>query len=76
MNNEMVLGVGCFVNKAVYEKFLNAKNIVIEGCVALEKYTNTYGVSVQLEKVENGHRIKYANTYQFSKRDDIRYKVH
>lgn len=76
MHNEMVLGVGCFVNKDVYEKVLNAKNIVIEGCVALGKYTNTYGVSVQLGKEENGYRIKYANTYKFAKNDDIRNKAH
>ena len=76
MNNEMVLGVGCFIEKNVYEKMLNAKNIVIEGCVALEKYSNTYGVSVQLKKEENDYKLKYANTYRFAKCDDIRNKVH
>jgi len=76
MNGDIVLGVGFFVSKEHYEKLVLAETMIIEGLLALGKCSNTYGVSVKIEKENEDYEIKYANTYQLSKRCDIRNIAH
>ena len=64
MNNEIVLGIGLYINEETYTALLEANAIVIEGAIALGKKTNVYYLSVKLQKDNNEFKIIYANTFK------------
>ncbi len=71
----MVLGIGLFIsNEQEYETLLNCNILLIEGFVALDRATNTYGVAIKLQRKKGEWEIIFANTFRENKKDNIKNK--
>ena len=73
---DIVLGIVMFLKKDIYEALLEAKVILIEGFIALNRKCNTYGVAVELIKKRNKFKVIFANTFKYKKYDNIYNKWH
>ena len=71
MHNQIVLGVGLFLSDQDYDLLLNADKILIEGCIALKKKSNTYGIVIQLERKNTNFEVQFANTYKLKRMGNI-----
>lgn len=76
MYNQMVLGFGLFLSDQEYELLSNAEKILIEGCVALKRKNNTYGIAIQIERKNNNFEVQFANTYKMKRMGDINSLAH
>ena len=76
MANQAVIGIGLFLPDEEYCLLLEANLILIEGFFALKKPRNTYGIAIQLEKIEDNFDMKFANTYKVKKTGNINNLVH
>lgn len=64
LHNQMVLGIGLFLSDYEYENLQKANMILIEGCFAIKKKNNTYGIAIQLKKKDSMYEVQFANTYK------------
>ena len=76
MHNQIVLGIGLFLTDQEYELLLNAERILIEGCVALKRKNNTYGIAIQIERKNNNFEVQFANTYKLKRMGNINSLAH
>lgn len=71
-NGNMVLGVRYyFRNYEEKRALLDGKEVLIEGCIALGKRYNIYGIMCRIKKGEKEWILEEANTYRIHKNTDI-----